>query len=69
MSPKRCKKSRPNKGSFKPGYDPRRHRFTRDECRLGLYVAYANATPDVKRWLLRRCLIHYREKNRGKKAG
>jgi len=28
-----------NRGSFKPGYDPRRHRFTRAECQAGFWRA------------------------------
>jgi hypothetical protein len=29
----------PNAGQFKPGPDPRRHRFTRDECQRGFWNA------------------------------
>jgi hypothetical protein len=28
-----------NKGRFKKGYDPRRHKFTRDECSDGFWAA------------------------------
>jgi hypothetical protein len=29
----------PNKGRFKKGFDPRRHRFTRAECSKGFWAA------------------------------
>jgi len=29
----------PNRGQFKKGADPRRHRFTRDECVAGFWKA------------------------------
>ena len=32
-------KRKANKGSFKPGPDPRRHKFTRDECVDGFWAA------------------------------
>ena len=32
-------RQRPNGGQFKPGPDPRRHRFTRDECVKGFWAA------------------------------
>lgn len=28
-----------NAGSFKPGPDPRRHKFTREECSAGFWTA------------------------------
>jgi hypothetical protein len=28
-----------NRGQFRPGPDPRRHRFTRDECVAGFWAA------------------------------
>jgi len=30
-----------NRGSFKPGPDPRRHKFTREECSAGFWSALA----------------------------
>lgn len=30
---------RQNRGHFRRGYDPRRHRFTRDECQAGFWAA------------------------------
>ncbi len=30
---------RPNAGQFKKGADPRRHKFTRDECSKGFWAA------------------------------
>lgn len=29
----------PNPGQFKKGHDPRRHRFTREECQAGFWKA------------------------------
>jgi hypothetical protein len=33
--------ARPNGGQFKPGPDPRRHKFTREECVRGGRIAFA----------------------------
>jgi hypothetical protein len=33
-----------NKGHFQKGADPRRHRFTRDECVTGFWVAIESIT-------------------------
>jgi|RhiMetdeSRZDD1v2_1073273.scaffolds.fasta_scaffold167102_5 hypothetical protein len=33
------KRRHANRGSFKPGFDPRRHRFSRDECVKGFWNA------------------------------
>lgn len=30
---------KPNRGQFRRGPDPRRHRFTRDECQRGFWAA------------------------------
>ena len=30
---------RPNAGQFRPGPDPRRHTFTKDECSRGFWTA------------------------------
>lgn len=32
-------KRRANRGQFRRGHDPRRHRFTRDECQRGFWAA------------------------------
>jgi hypothetical protein len=32
---------KPNPGQFKPGPDPRRHKFTREECARGFWEAIA----------------------------
>jgi hypothetical protein len=61
----RRRKRRPNSGSFRKGPDPRRHVFTRDECRLGLMIAYASATPAVAEWLRLKLKTYYQEKQRG----
>lgn len=62
---RRRKKRRPNSGSFRKGPDPRRHVFTRDECRVGLMIAVATATPAVAEWLRNKVRCYYREKARG----
>jgi hypothetical protein len=31
--------TRTNRGRFKPGPDPRRHRFSREECQAGFWAA------------------------------
>lgn len=61
----RKRRRKPNPGSFKPGPDPRRHRFSREECRLGLMIAYATATPEVAEWLRLKVKTYYAEKSRG----
>ncbi len=33
------KTTSPNRSRFRPGPDPRRHRFTRDECVKGFWAA------------------------------
>ena len=66
MPRKRRRKRAPNSGSFCKGPDPRRHIFTRDECRLGLMIAYATATPAVALWLRNKVRSYYREKQNGK---
>ena len=63
--PRSPRERHPNSGSFRKGPDPRRHVFTRDECRLGLMIAYATATPEVAQWLRRKLNTYYQEKRRG----
>jgi hypothetical protein len=44
------KKERTNRGWFKRGHDPRRHKFTRDECVEGFWAALESIStryPDV----------------------
>jgi hypothetical protein len=60
------RKRKRNKGWFRKGPDARRHVFTTEECRLGLWIAYANATPEVAAWLRLKLHTYYAEKNRGK---
>jgi hypothetical protein len=46
----RTTKRGPNRGQFRPGPDPRRHRFTRDECVGGFWAAITsivNRYPDA----------------------
>jgi hypothetical protein len=38
MSQENCAR-RPNPGQFKKGDDPRRHKFTREECSRGFWAA------------------------------
>jgi hypothetical protein len=68
MSRKRRRNRRPNSGSFQKGPDPRRHVFTRDECRLGLMIAYATAAPEVALWLRDKVRSYYRERDHGKQT-
>ncbi|HET9530448.1 MAG TPA: hypothetical protein VFQ92_08860 [Blastocatellia bacterium] len=35
----RVKPAQTNRGRFRPGPDPRRHKFTRDECIEGFWAA------------------------------
>ena len=51
-------KRKANRGSFKPGYDPRRHVFTRAECQDGfwsamdsVFIRYPHASTLTVRWL------------------
>jgi hypothetical protein len=39
MSAVAQKPAQDNRGRFKPGPDPRRHKFTRDECSTGFWNA------------------------------
>lgn len=49
-----------NKGSFKPGPDPRRHVFTRKERRKGYKRAMAHGDVHVVAWVFRRVRGYYR---------
>ena len=42
--PKDTTPRRPNAGRFQPGPDPRRHRFSRDECIAGFWAALESVT-------------------------
>lgn len=55
-----------NSGSFKPGPDPRRHKFTRTEQRLGYYRALlSNAADwDASAWFYRKIRSYYRQANK-----
>lgn len=39
MSREKKAAPRPNPGHFKKGHDPRRHKFTSDECSRGFWAA------------------------------
>jgi hypothetical protein len=59
-----------NCGSFRPGFDPRRHRFTTSDCRLGYWVTMLGLTertqdPAVREWVKRKVFAHFSQKNRG----
>lgn len=54
----RNRKRRANRGSFKPGPDPRRHLFTRQECWLGYAVAYIRH-PELREWLRMKIRCYY----------
>jgi hypothetical protein len=59
-----------NRGSFRPGFDPRRHSFTTSDCRLGYWVTMLGLTqrtqdPSVRAWVRRKVLAHFsRKENR-----
>ena len=51
MARKRRTRSTPNRGSFTPGLDPRRHVFTVDECSRGGQASFAYLL-EWKPWVL-----------------
>ena len=59
-------KRRANKGSFKPGFDPRRHKLTRTDCWLGYAVTYVNH-PELREWLRMKVRCYYAERDRKEK--
>lgn len=61
MSPTRRRKGRGNAGSFRPGFDPRRHVFTPLDCRVGWLVANIRH-PELREWLKMRLRCHYHQK-------
>jgi len=48
-------KRRATPGSFRPGYDPRRYAFTRQDCRKGFRVTVCTY-PHVLDWVMARFL-------------
>src|SRR5215472_19185323 len=50
-----------NSGSFKPGFDPRRHVFSKAECRKGVLIAtrLAKMPSRVRAWLGNKIRWHY----------
>ena len=52
-----------NKGSFRPGFDPRRHKFTRQHCWLGYAVTYIKH-PHLRDWLRMRVRCHRTKKEK-----
>jgi len=65
---KQQKRRKGNKGSFKPGFDPRRHRFSTGECRVGYWVTMLGLTPRtkdpaVREWVRTKVCIHNRSKD------
>jgi hypothetical protein len=59
------KKRRPNRTSFKPGPDPRRHRFSNAQQKKGHAHAVERALErgwDLSAWLYRKVRSHYRRK-------
>jgi hypothetical protein len=60
---KKRRKVRPNAGSFKPGPDPRRYRFTPHDCRVGYLVA-AVKHPHLREWLKMRVRVHNSKKEK-----
>jgi hypothetical protein len=59
----RRRKGRANAGSFRPGFDPRRHVFTPSECRVGWWVANIKH-PHLKDWLRRKLFAHSHQKGK-----
>lgn len=60
-------KRRPNRGSFQPGPDPRRHVFTQTERRKGYASAWnqsARVSADLHAWLWRKVRSYYRAQKR-----
>src|SRR5207237_7419002 len=63
---KRGRKSRANRGSFRPGPDPRRHVFSTSDCRIGYWVVMLTKDQSIKDWLRKKVSIHFsRKANRG----
>ena len=60
---RRRKKRAPNKGSFKPGPDPRRYKFTPTDCRVGWLVANIKH-PHLRDWLKTRLRCYYHQKGK-----
>jgi hypothetical protein len=54
MSTRAKKTRKPNRGSFKAGPDPRRHRFTCEERQRGYQTAMNGRDVNVIAWVLRR---------------
>lgn len=63
------KKRKANRGSFAPGFDPRRHVFTTAERQRGYAQALAGhgkcTDPRVAAWVWRKVRSHYRALKRG----
>jgi hypothetical protein len=59
----RTRKRRPNAGSFRTGPDPRRHKFTASDCRVGWLVANI-LHPELREWLRMRLFVFYSAKER-----
>jgi hypothetical protein len=57
----RRRKGAANAGSFRPGFDPRRHVFTASECRVGWWVANIKH-PHLRPWLRKKLFAHYHQK-------
>ena len=57
------KKRKANRGSFQKGFDPRRHVFTAQDCRIGYWVA-AIKHPELREWLRMKIRIYYHERSK-----
>ena len=55
------KQRRANRGSFAPGPDPRRHKFTRQDCWLGYAVCFIRH-PHLREWLKTKIRVYYWQK-------
>jgi hypothetical protein len=62
--------ARDAKGKFLPGFDPRRHRFTKEEQRRGYQTAMTQQPDwDLLGWVYRKVRGHYRAVAGKKAAG
>ena len=59
--PPRKPRRKATAGSFKPGFDPRRHTFTTQECRMGYWVACMK-NPHLREWIQLKVRLHRRAK-------
>src|ERR1043165_10011450 len=63
----RGRKRKANKGSFRPvhvaGPDPRRHVFTKQDCRMGWWIANIRH-PELREWLRTKLFCFYSQRTK-----